>query len=129
MSRDFRRFTVTDPFGRTWDAEFRWLQNAISIRHADAVDCKYYLSNGEEKFERVVALPHAALNAVAARLGREVTDAWCLRIAGLHIEHMISTWEDMDKTIVTLPGVELERHAAALAAAADASRRQAALTR
>lgn len=129
MRPDFRHFTVTDPFGRTWDVEFRWLQNAISIRHADTVDCKYYLSNGEEKFERVVALPHALLIEEAAKQGREVADSWCLRIAGLHIEHMISTWEDMDKAIVTLPRVELERHAAAVAAADGERRRQSALTR
>jgi hypothetical protein len=129
MRQDFRQFSVTDPFGRTWATEFRWLQNAISIRHADTVDCKYYLSNGEEKFERVVALPHALLNEVATRQGREVNDAWCLQIAGLHIEHMISTWEDMDKAIVTVPRVELERHAAAIAAAAGERRRHAALAR
>lgn len=129
MRQDFRHFTVTDPFGRTWDVEFRWLQNAISIRHADTIDCKYYLSNGEEKFERVVALPHPALNEVAEKQGRAVTDAWCLQIAGLHLEHMISTWEDMDKVIVTIPRPELERHAAAIAAAAGERRRQAALTR
>lgn len=129
MRQDFRHFSVTDPFGRSWDAELRWIQNAISIRHADTVDCKYYLSNGEEKFERVIALPHAALNAAAANTQREVTDAWCIRLAGLHLEHMISTWEDMEKTIITVPPHELERHAATLAEAAAELKRKAALSR
>lgn len=129
MRQDFRHFSVTDPFGRSWVAELRWIQNAISIRHADTVDCKYYLSSGEEKFERVIALPHAALNATAANFQRELTDAWCIRLAGLHLEHMISTWEDMEKTIVTVPPPDLERHAAALAEAAVDLNRRAALTR
>ena len=47
---------MTDPFGRLWQAEFRWHQNAISIRHCDAVDCKYHLSCEDEKREVVVAL-------------------------------------------------------------------------
>ena len=59
MSENLRRFSVNDPFGRCWDAEFRWQQNAISIRHADAIDCKYYVSTGEERRELVVSLPHA----------------------------------------------------------------------
>jgi hypothetical protein len=129
MRQDFRQFSVTDPFGREWSVELRWIQNAISIRHADTVDCKYYLTSGDEKFERVIALPHAALNAAAAKHGREVTDAWCIRLAGLHLEHMLATWEDMEKTIVTLPPQDLDRHAATLAEAAAELKRKAALTR
>jgi hypothetical protein len=105
MPENFRRFSVNDPFGRTWDVEFRWQQNAISIRHADAIDCKYYASTGQEKRELVVSLPHAALLAVAGQAGRELSDAWVTRLAGLHVERMISGWEDLDKTIaVVSPG-------------------------
>jgi hypothetical protein len=115
MPENFRHFQVTDPFGRGWEVEFRWQQNAISIRHSDAIDCKYYITGADEKREAVVSLPHADLIAVARELGRELTDAWCLRLAGLHIEHMISTWEDMDKTIVTMARGQMGRLAAALA--------------
>ncbi|MBI5280941.1 MAG: hypothetical protein HY858_04600 [Candidatus Solibacter usitatus] len=125
MPENFRRFSVTDPFGRVWVAEFRWQQNAISIRHADAIDCKYYLTGGDEQREIVVALPHAGLVAAAAEAGREVTDAWCLRVAGLHLEQMIRTWEDMDKTIVTVPPGALTRYAAALAGASRAEQERA----
>jgi len=99
MSENPRRFSVSDPFGRTWDVEFRWQQNAISIRHADAVDCKYYIATGDEQRELVVSLPHADLLAVAADAGREVSDAWVIRLAGQHLRHMISAWEDVDKAI------------------------------
>ncbi|HAX44776.1 MAG TPA: hypothetical protein DCY80_19730 [Solibacterales bacterium] len=129
MRQDFRQFSVVDPFGRSWDVDLRWIQNAISIRHADAVDCKYYISHGEEKMERVIALPHAGLGAAARRHDREISDAWCIRIAGLHLEHMLSTWEDMDKTIVTVPQADLDRHASTLAEAAAELLRKAALTR
>jgi hypothetical protein len=102
MNENLRRFSVNDPFGRTWDAEFRWQQNAISIRHADAVDCKYYVSTGEERRELVVSLPHADLLAVAAEAGRELSDAWVIRLAGLHVRHMISKWEDLDKAVAVV---------------------------
>jgi hypothetical protein len=102
MPENFRRFPVNDPFGRTWDVEFRWQQNAISIRHADAIDCKYYVSTGEERRELVVSLPHAALLAAAGHAGRELSDAWVTRLAGLHVEQMISGWEDLDKAIAVL---------------------------
>ncbi len=110
MTENLRRFEVTDPFGRAWDVEFRWQQNAISIRHCDAVDCKYYLTSGDEKREVVIALMHADLLRVAAERGREVTDAWCIRLAHRRLRHMISTWEDMEKTVVSVPPADLDRY-------------------
>jgi hypothetical protein len=126
MKESLRRFTVNDPFGRAWDVEFRWQQNAISIRHADAVDCKYYLSCGAERRELVVSLPHPVLLSVAAEAGRELSDAWVLRLAGLHVQRMISTWEDMDKTIAVVSRPEMAAYNKALTAAAaqtEAARR------
>jgi len=118
MRDQFRRFQVGDPFGRTWDVEFRWQQNAISIRHADAIDCKYYLSCGDERRELVVSLPHPDLLAVAAEAGRELSDAWVLELAGLHVDKMVSTWEDMDRAIAVVPRRELAAYGQALADAA-----------
>ncbi len=125
MRENYRRFDVNDPFGRTWDVEFRWLQNAISIRHADAVDCKYYIGTaGEEKREMVVALPHAALVEVANGHKRALTDAWCMKLAGMHLDYLISTWEDMEKTIVNPTPVDLARYASLIEEAdAEALRR------
>lgn len=115
MSQDLRHFEVADPFGRTWTVEFRWQQNAISIRHADAIDCKYYLSCGGEKRELVVALRHPDLLKLAAERGRELTDPWVIRLADCHVRHMISTWEDMDKVLVTVPYADLVRHSLTIA--------------
>lgn len=129
MQDNLRNFTVQDPFGREWNVEFRWHQNAISIRHADAIDCKYYVTGGGQKREIVIALEHAELLRVAAKIGRDLTDPWCMRLAARHLRHMISTWEDMDKTIVTVPPAELEAHAAALAREDAEARERAALAR
>ena len=126
MSENFRRFSVADPFGRTWDVEFRWQQNAISIRHADAIDCKYYISTAGEKRELVVSLPHAALLAVAEQAGRELSDAWLCRVARLHVERMISSWEDLDQAIAVVTPGEIAAYNQAMevaAAQAAASRR------
>jgi hypothetical protein len=108
MIQNFRKFeTGPDPFGRSWKVDFRWQQNAISIRHADAVDVKWVISCDGEEQEKVVALPHPALLALSKETGRELTDSWCMKLAGRHLIQMIATWEDMDKTLVTLSAEQL----------------------
>ncbi|MFN3325933.1 MAG: hypothetical protein ACK5AZ_20745 [Bryobacteraceae bacterium] len=119
MLKNFRHFQVADPFGRTWDVEFRWQQNAISIRHSDSVDVKFFLAHEDTRLERVIALMHKDLVAVSDRAGRPVTDPWCMKLAALHLEKMISTWEDMDKTIVTVSPAELEEYNSELEQAAQ----------
>jgi hypothetical protein len=116
MPENFRRFTVgPDPFGRTWEVEFRWHQTGISIRHADTVDVNYYLwTEGEPKAEKIIALPHPDLVAVSHELGHPLTDAWCMRLAATHLKRMIETAEDMDKTLVTLSLGDLKRAAGLL---------------
>ena len=127
MLENFRKFDVADPFGRTWHVEFRWIQNAISIRHSDSIDCKYYLSDGEEKRELVIALPHPEILALAQRRSRAVTDSWCMKLASLHVRYAIKTWEDMDKTILVPQVAELETHNAELERAVAEEAERAAL--
>jgi chemosensory pili system protein ChpA (sensor histidine kinase/response regulator) len=43
-----------------------------------------------------------SLLAAAAQAGRELSDAWVMKLAGLHVERMISSWEDLDKTIAAV---------------------------
>jgi hypothetical protein len=113
---NFRRFEAgPDPFGRTWQVEFRWLQTGISIRHADTVDVKFLVwTEGEDKQERVLALPHADLLTLSARTGHPLTDAWCLKLAARHLARMVESGEDLEKTLVTLAPADLERAAGAL---------------
>jgi len=115
MIENFRKFeTGPDPFGRMWQVEFRWLQTAIAIRHADTVDVKFAISNGDEWEEKVIALPHTDLLALSAQTGRALTDPWCMKLGALHLVRMIETSDDMDKVIVTPQYEELESYNAAL---------------
>jgi hypothetical protein len=104
MSDQCRLFDAgPDPFGRMWRVQFRWLQTAISIRHADAVDVKFLITpDGGEQEEKIISLPHPALLSVTSERGRKLSDPLCLRLAALYLRHMIETSEDMDKTLVTL---------------------------
>jgi hypothetical protein len=110
---NLRRFeSGPDPFGRTWQIEFRWLQTGISIRHADTVDVKFVIwSEDEPKQEKVLALAHEDLLALSAATGHPLTDPWCLKLAAAHLRVMIETGEDMDKTLVTLARADLDRAA------------------
>lgn len=116
MLENYRRFqTAPDPFDRVWDVEFRWLQTGISIRHADTVDVKFNIwTTDEPKQERVIALNHADLLKLSAQTRHPLTDPWCLKLAALHLQYMIESDQDMEKTLVTAQYAELERHNAAL---------------
>src|ERR1051325_3112939 len=116
MPDNFRRFSAgPDPFGRAWDVEFRWLQTGISIRHADTVDVKYFLSTeGEPKQEKVIALPHPDLLALSNETGHPLTDAWCMKLAARHLTQMIESGEDLEKTLITLSSSDLKRAAGLL---------------
>lgn len=93
MAENFRRFQAADPFGRVWDVEFLWQQNAISIRHGDAVDVKFALSSGGERHEKIVTLLHPALLEASRKEGRPVTDAWCSQLAAQRLKRAIESGE------------------------------------
>lgn len=118
-----RNFDVTDPFGRKWSVTFRWHQNAISIRHADAIDVKWeMLADDGTKMDKVIALSHPVILAASQKAGRELTDAWCIRLAALHLRSIIETWDDSDKVIVTPTAEQIEELAQKLEQAITASR-------
>ena len=109
MPDNSRRFEAgPDPFGRIWQVEFRWLQTAISIRHSDTVDVKFVVwTGGEERQERVLALPHLALINLSSHLNHHLTDPWCMKLAASHLKHMIEAGEDLEKVLVTLSVADL----------------------
>ena len=116
MIENFRRFEAgPDSCGNAWQVEFLWQQTAISIRHSDSVDVKFALACGESRQEKVIALMRPLLYELAGKLGREVTDAWCMKLAATHLSRMIETDVDMDKSIATLSLPELEDAAGTLA--------------
>ena len=103
MSEYYRTFEAgPDPFGATWKAEFRWAQNAISIRHADTIDVKFEITCGEIHEEKIIALPHPMLLKASHATEQPVTDPWVNRSAALHLKKMIITGDDVEKTLVTL---------------------------
>lgn len=112
MSDQSRLFEVgPDPFGRMWKVQFRWLQTAISIRHADMVDVKFLLTpDAGEPEEKVIALSHPDLLNLYTNRGRKLSDPLCMRLAAAHLRHMIETTEDMDKTLVTVTPAELAEY-------------------
>jgi hypothetical protein len=109
MSDQSRLFDAgPDPFGRMWRVQFRWLQTAISIRHADTVDVKFFVTpDGGEPEEKVIALQHPVLLSIVREGNRKLSDPLCMRLAAAHLKHMIETSEDMDKTLVTVSAREL----------------------
>jgi hypothetical protein len=109
MSDQSRLFDAgPDPFGRVWRVQFRWLQTGISIRHADTVDVKFFITpDGGEPQEKVVAMSHPVLLSLAKEGNRKLSDPLCMRLAAAHLKHMIETSEDMDKTLVTVSTKEL----------------------
>jgi hypothetical protein len=116
MLETFRQFEPgPDPFGRKWHVHFRWLQTATSIRHADTVDVKFGVSADGAPFEeRVIALSLPVLLDLAHRSGVPLSDGWCLKLAALHLQHMIESGEDIEKTLVTTSAEELGLYASQL---------------
>ena len=105
---NFREFeTGPDPFGRTYKVMFKWLQTAISIRHADTVDVQFVVDDGTSTITRTVAMQDAELKAHCKKTARMMDDAWCARLAALHLQHMIGTAEDFDKSLVTLSAAQI----------------------
>ena len=106
---NYRNFTVTDAFGSPCQVEFRWQQNAISIRHADAVDVKFLVTSGGIDEEKVIALPHPLLLKLCVQSGRVLSDPWVSRLAAEHLKAMIETGEDIEKKLVTMSYAEMQK--------------------
>src|SRR5579863_6692601 len=114
---NFRQFEAgPDPFGRKFQVMFKWLQTAISIRHADTVDVKFILVDEDSgRSEKTIALPHASLQQVSREMGRKMDDPWCARLAEQHLLYLVATGEDMEKELVTVPYADLKRYAEVVA--------------
>src|SRR5258708_2995302 len=120
----FRQFTAgPDPFGRTWQVRFKWLQTAISLRHSDTVDVKFILSNDRERVEKTIAIPPTNLLALTRDTGQLMTGPWCARLAALHLKHMVETGEDLEKDLVTLSAEQLREYSAVPSGAPSAAGR------
>ena len=111
--QNFRQFEAgPDPFGQKFQILFKWMQTAISTRHADTVDVKFILvdENGG-RTEKTIALPHADLLRVSKELNRPMDDPWCSRLGALHLRRLVETGEDMEKDLVTVSAADLKGYA------------------
>ena len=54
---------------------------------------------------------HPDLLAASREIGRPLDDAWCSRLAAMHLIHLISTGEDIEKELVTPSLADVRRHA------------------
>ena len=115
----FREFDAgPDPFGRKFQAMFKWLQTAISMRGADTVDVRFILTDEHGgRSEKTIALPHASLLDVSRETSRNMDDPWCARLAALHLLRVVETGEDIEKDLVTVVPADLRRYAGELARA------------
>ena len=112
---NFREFSAgPDPFGRTWQVLFKWLQTAISIRHSDTVDVKFILRGDDGRTQKTIAMPHVELLRLSRETGHPMTDAWCSRLAAAHLVHLVETGEDLEKELVTPSYAQLAGYAAGL---------------
>ena len=113
---NFREFEAgPDPFGRTYHVMFKWLQTAISIRHADTVDVQFLVNDGTTVLKRTVAMQDIDVKTHCKATARVMDDAWCARLAALHLKNMIETAEDFDKDLVTVLPADLRRYATEVA--------------
>jgi len=117
MMLNFREFeTGPDPFGRKFQVMLKWLQTAISIRHADTVDVRFVLVDEQGgRGEKTIALPLPDLLRLSRETGRKLDDPWCARLATLHLRHLVETGEDMEKDLVTVRYEELAAYAREIA--------------
>ena len=105
---NFRDFEAgPDPFGRTWQAHFKYLQTAISIRNSDSIDVCFVLTSGEERLERTVVIQHADLRDYTARTGRPAGDPWCSRLAMCKVKQAIENAEGLDRDYLPLTAREI----------------------
>ena len=117
MPLNFLEFEAgPDPFGRKFQVLLKWLQTAISIRHADTVDVRFVLVDEQGgRVEKTMALPLPDLLRLSGETGRRMDDPWCGRLATLHLRHLVETGEDMEKDLVTVGYEELAEYAREIA--------------
>ena len=113
---NFRQFEVgPDPFGRKWQVLFKWMQTAIALRHSDTVDVKFALQSDDTRVQKQIAIPHVDLLELSRTTGHELSDAWCSRLAAMHLQRMVESGEDLEKDLVTVRMNELAGYAAEIA--------------
>src|SRR3954471_19962414 len=89
---------------------FQALVTAISTRHADAVDVKFFV-DGRPVW---VAMPHPAWVAYQSRTGRVLTDPLAIQAAGHYLKQAIENGSASGSEMYSLSAEETLRHVQAV---------------
>ena len=60
-------------------------------------------------------MPHVDLLELSRRTEHEMSDAWCSRLAAMHLKRMVESGEDLEKDLVTVRLNELAGYATEIA--------------
>ena len=60
--------------------------------------------------EKTVAMLHCDLLDLSRKSGRPMTDAWCSRLAALHLKHVVETGEDLEKDLIGVSPAHLAEY-------------------
>lgn len=74
------------------------------------MDVKFLLNDGENDSQKTVSMQHRYLLEISKSSGKPMTDAWCARLAMLHLQSLISSGEDMEKDLVSVSQQELAQY-------------------
>jgi hypothetical protein len=86
MSQFIGAFEVTSKLsGQTYQCRFSHMWNGIATRHADTIDCKFFVDGAAH----VVGLAHTAFVRFREKTGRDLTDREASFIAAEYLrEHL-----------------------------------------
>ena len=107
---NYREFEAgPDPFGRKFHVYFKWLQTAIShpprrYGRCEVHPCRRKRRADREDHRAAACGPRPACEGDRPKLD----DPWCSRLAMMHLLYLISTGEDMEKDLVTVPYPDLQ---------------------
>jgi hypothetical protein len=104
MSQFIGAFEVTSKLsGQTYQCRFSHMWNGIATRHADTIDCKFFVDGAAH----VVGLAHTAFVKFREKTGRDLTDREASYIAAEYLRERLE--EDDLRPLYDVPESEVLR--------------------
>ncbi|MGH9816832.1 MAG: hypothetical protein ACRD5F_03935 [Candidatus Acidiferrales bacterium] len=89
--------------GQTYQCRFSHLWNAITTRHSDTIDCKFYVDGRST----VLGLAHTAFFEFRNRTGRDLTDREASYIAAQYLSERLE--EEEERTLYDVAHADVLR--------------------
>lgn len=89
--------------GHVYHCRFSHLWNGIATRHADTIDCKFFVDGTGV----VVGLAHTALVAYRERAGRSLNDRELSFVAAEYLKEKLE--EEIEHSLYNVPAAEVTR--------------------